>query len=174
MLALSLEYGSIWSQSTAPRAQDILLRLGAPYSHGLQIPYTGREPVQFHSCCILPQCLEVLLRASSDDSFRPLTELVRGGFYSAELAPLFFAHAYYQRAGTLNSGCSRIKDQMSFPGISFSTWDAEPGMRRIVNRNSSRMEAGESCKKVYRNYLNYSWPAGSLPSSRMAREPSRL
>ena len=48
---------------------------------------------------------------------------------------------------------------MSFPGISFSTWNADPGMRRIVNRNSSRMEAGESCKKVYRNYLNHSWPA---------------
>jgi hypothetical protein len=63
---------------------------------------------------------------------------------------------------------------MSFPGISLSTWNADPGVRRIVSRNSSPMEAGESCKKVYRNYLNYSWPAGSLPSARMAREPSRL
>ena len=76
MLVLSLEDGSIWSQSTAPRAQDILLPLRAPYSHGLQIPYTGQELVQFHSCCILPQCLEVLQLASSDDSLRPLTEPV--------------------------------------------------------------------------------------------------
>jgi hypothetical protein len=57
---------------------------------------------------------------------------------------------------------------MSFPGISFSTWNADPGMRRIVNRNSSRMEAGESCKKVYRNYLNHSWPAS------LARTPSEI
>jgi hypothetical protein len=48
---------------------------------------------------------------------------------------------------------------MSFRDISFSTWKADPGMRRIVSRNSSPMEAGESCKKVYRNYLNHSWPA---------------
>jgi hypothetical protein len=61
---------------------------------------------------------------------------------------------------------------MSFPGISFSTWNADPRMRRIVSRNSSPMEAGESCKKVYRNYLNYSWPAGSLPSSAWPGSPS--
>ena len=42
---------------------------------------------------------------------------------------------------------------MQFAGISFSTWYADPGMGRIVSRNSSLMESGESCKKVYRNSL---------------------
>ena len=54
------------------------------------------------------------------------------------------------------------------PGHFFQYLERRPGMRRIVNRNSGRMEAGESCKKVYRNYLNYSWPAS------LARTPSEI
>ena len=43
---------------------------------------------------------------------------------------------------------------MQFPGISFSTWYADPSMGRIDSRNSSPVESGESCKKVYRNSLS--------------------
>jgi hypothetical protein len=57
---------------------------------------------------------------------------------------------------------------MSFPGISLGTWNADSGMRRIVSRNSSPMEVGESRKKAYRNYLNYGWPAS------LARAPSEI
>jgi hypothetical protein len=77
MLALSLEYGNIWSLSTATRTHDILLHLRAPCSPGPQIPCTSRELVQFQSRCVLLQCPEVLQPVSSDDSWWPLTGLER-------------------------------------------------------------------------------------------------
>jgi hypothetical protein len=45
-------------------------------------------------------------------------------------------------------------------------------MRRIVSRNSSTMEAGESWKKVYRKYMNHSWP-GSLAQTPSAIQPRK-
>src|SRR5712692_6435837 len=88
-------------------------------------------------------------------------------FDPADFAPPFFPIGFV-RVDTLHSEGSSVTGKIPLPGISSVTWYADPAMHHIVSRNSSPVESGESCKKIYRKYLNYSWPAS------LARTPSKI